>query len=132
MKISEILTEKYKLRIPPTVYYELLADVHEAEEEQEPCKDAISRQAVLDTLDTSDRFMDEDRTVDTYRALLKECYEVLPSVTPKQKTGHWKRISMDKYVQHAMAFYRCSECGEDIIGEHNYCPNCGAKMEESE
>ena len=36
MKISEIITDKYKLRIPPTVYYELLADVQEVEEEQEP------------------------------------------------------------------------------------------------
>ena len=36
MKISEIITDKYKLRISPTVYYELLADVVEAEEEQEP------------------------------------------------------------------------------------------------
>lgn len=36
MKISEIITDKYKLRIPPTVYYDLLADVREAEEEQEP------------------------------------------------------------------------------------------------
>ena len=35
MKISEIITDKYKLRIPPTVYYELLADVQEVEE-QEP------------------------------------------------------------------------------------------------
>ena len=35
MKISEIITDKYKLRIPPTVYYDLLADVVEAEEEQE-------------------------------------------------------------------------------------------------
>ena len=33
MKISEIITDKYKLRIPPTVYYELLADVRN---EQEP------------------------------------------------------------------------------------------------
>ena len=47
----------------------------------------------------------------------------------ESKTGYWKRISMDKYVQHAMAYYRCSECGKDIIGEHNYCPYCGAKME---
>ena len=39
MKISEIITDKYKLRIPPTVYYELLADVVEAEEEQEPISD---------------------------------------------------------------------------------------------
>ena len=35
MKISEIITDRYKLRIPPTVYYDLLADVQEAEEEQE-------------------------------------------------------------------------------------------------
>ena len=35
MKISEIITDKYKLRIPPTVYYDLLADVQEMEE-QEP------------------------------------------------------------------------------------------------
>lgn len=35
MKISEIITDKYKLRISPTVYYDLLADVVEAEEEQE-------------------------------------------------------------------------------------------------
>lgn len=36
MKISEIITDKYKLRIPPTVYYDLLADVREVEEDQEP------------------------------------------------------------------------------------------------
>lgn len=36
MKISEMITDRYKLRIPPTVYYDLLADVQEAEEEQEP------------------------------------------------------------------------------------------------
>ena len=35
MKISEIIIDKYKLRIPPTVFYDLLADVREAEEEQE-------------------------------------------------------------------------------------------------
>lgn len=36
MKISEMITDKYKLRIPPTVYYDLLADVQEMEGEQEP------------------------------------------------------------------------------------------------
>lgn len=35
MKISEVITDKYKLRIPLTVYYDLLADVVEAEEEYE-------------------------------------------------------------------------------------------------
>ena len=33
--IEELLKDKYKLRIPPTVYYDLLADVVEIEE-QEP------------------------------------------------------------------------------------------------
>ena len=41
MKISEIITDKYKLRIPPTVYYDLLADMQEAEEEQEPFKPMV-------------------------------------------------------------------------------------------
>lgn len=36
MKISEMITDKYKLRISPTVYYDLLADVRDAEDEQEP------------------------------------------------------------------------------------------------
>jgi rubrerythrin len=62
----------------------------------------------------------------------KEALEKAIEALSEQRTGHWKRISMDKYVQHAMAYYRCSECGKDIIGEHNYCPNCGAKMAESE
>ena len=41
MKISEIITDKYKLRMPPTVYYDLLADVLEAEDEQEPVLDKV-------------------------------------------------------------------------------------------
>lgn len=45
------------------------------------------------------------------------------------KTGHWERTSIDLYVQHAMAYYQCSECGEKVIGEHNYCQFCGARME---
>lgn len=44
MKISEIITDKYKLRIPPAVYYELLADVVEIEEEQKPIIDKIRNQ----------------------------------------------------------------------------------------
>jgi len=56
----------------------------------------------------------------------------LPSITPQPKTGHWQKISADKYSEHVAYYFRCSECGKDIIGEHNYCPNCGAKMTESE
>ena len=54
----------------------------------------------------------------------------LPSVT--QKSGKWQRVSIEKYIQHAMAYYECSECGVQTIGEPKYCPNCGAKMESEE
>lgn len=49
-------------------------------------KDAISRKAVLDTLENMDKALDEDRTVENYKDLLRECYKVLPSVTPKPKS----------------------------------------------
>jgi len=51
MKISEIITDKYKLRISPTVYYELLADVQEAEEKQRPVLDKI--RAEIEQLSTT-------------------------------------------------------------------------------
>ena len=98
---------------------------------QEPCEDAISRQAAIDGADVIIA-RDTSGNNDVVKAMTawKSYVEGLPSVNPQEpKSGHWERISMDKYVQHAMAYYRCSECDKDIIGEHNYCPNCGAKME---
>ena len=49
-------------------------------------EDTISRKAVIDTLENMDRALDEDRTVENYKDLLRECYKVLPSVTPKPKS----------------------------------------------
>lgn len=47
--------------------------------------DAVRRKTVLNTLDNMDSALDdEDRTVETYKELLKECYKVLPSVTPQE------------------------------------------------
>lgn len=120
MKISEILTDKYILRIPPTVYYELLADVVEAEEEQEPCEDCVSRQAVLDVT-KRELFMG-----DAISGI-----EKLPPVTPKLKTGRW-------IESNDIDFYKCSECGchweKGVVENCNmdFCPNCGAKMERYE
>lgn len=99
--------------------------------EQEPCEDAVSRRAVLDTLDKMDSVLDEDRTVETYKELLAACYNDLPPVTPAHKTGRW--IFVDKAHEHG----RCSECdygNVDLVDgrPHNYCPNCGAKIESEE
>ena len=49
---------------------------------KESCEDAVKREAVLNTLDTMDKALDEDRTVEHYKELLAECYKALPSVTP--------------------------------------------------
>ena len=87
--------------------------------------DAISRISVLDTLDTTDEFMDEERTVENYKALLKECYKTLSPVTPKQKMGRW----ID-YQKNIWIYAQCSECGTVHDTKTNYCPNCGAKMVE--
>lgn len=51
----------------------------------EPCEDAVKRESVLSTLDTMDKALDENRTVEAYKELLKECYKELPPVTPKQR-----------------------------------------------
>ena len=92
-------------------------------EEQEPCEDCVSRRAVFEILNDAYFLKIDDG------AALQESVRQLPSVTAQPKMGQWKRINKEKYVQHAMSYYRCSECGEEIIGEHNYCPNCGTKME---
>ena len=47
------------------------------------------------------------------------------------KHGRW--IEKDKYTFGVM--YDCSICGDRILDNGhswNYCPNCGAKMDESE
>ena len=93
--------------------------------EQEPCEDAVSREAVLAI--AGDSCLDLDSYEDT-----KEFYDEikeLPSIVHTQKTGRW--IFVDKAHEHA----HCSECGYGNVDlfngrPHNYCPNCGAKMSE--
>ena len=72
MKISEIITDKYKLRIPPTVYYNLLADVQEVEEEQEPVLDKID-EIITDALDKST----DQKESQTLRWVLDKISEVM-------------------------------------------------------
>jgi len=92
----------------------------------EPCNDAINRQAVLATLDDMDNVLDEDRTVKNYKELLKECYEVLPSVRPQEpKMGHW--------IDNHNGTISCSHCHtwfykDDRYYYMLYCPYCGEKM----
>lgn len=45
--------------------------------------------------------------------------------------AHWIGINPKKDVEGWIECdYKCSACDEISWEEHNYCPNCGAKMEE--
>ncbi|MBQ7265123.1 MAG: hypothetical protein IJS61_03405 [Firmicutes bacterium] len=101
--------------------------------EQQPCEDAISRQAVLDEMIQIG--METFKTYNDYSKLF-DFVDNMPSVTPQPKTGHW--IEKDGYD--GDTYYDCSECGEIWVAIEgtpwdngmNYCPNCGAKMEVEE
>lgn len=80
--------------------------------EQEPCEDAISRQSVKAYV--------YHRTSYPF----KDYVDMLPSVTPQPKTGHW----IDREVYDADR-WKCSECGRTEQYQETFCPNCGAKME---
>ena len=111
--------------VPPTI---IEADKIEIEKE-EPCEDAISRQALIEKATSWDKhFADSERCVS-----LTDIQNA-PSVTPKQKIGRWivkEGFDGDEY-------YDCSECGESFClidgtptdNLYNYCPNCGAKLTE--
>ena len=68
-------------------------------------------------------------------AELKECYE------PKERgAGHWKGYNMDKdgwkRTDGSPVFLICSECGGTVLNNGsaywNFCPHCGARMEDCE
>ena len=60
----------------------------------------------------------------------------IKALEQEPKTGHW--IEKDGFD--GDVYYDCSECGESFClidgtptdNLYNYCPNCGAKMVESE
>jgi len=99
--------------------------------DEEPCEDAISRQAVLDCL-TASGLKKFDFILDA-RDKIKE----LPPVTPKSKTGHWiLQPSNKEQGERDFIWWKCSKCGQVIYSEteqdrreyHAYCGRCGAKM----
>lgn len=101
--------------------------------EQEPCEDAISRQAVL----SMQYRIDDSATLSTRDVVNVDDIEDLPSVIPQSKTGHWEWVRYDSNPN--IGNWHCSECNMIVCGAitaanpvyaYNYCPNCGAKMVE--
>jgi DNA-directed RNA polymerase subunit RPC12/RpoP len=101
--------------------------------EQQPCEDCISRQAVKEML-TEEWTKHIPMELDINLSFVLGKINELPSVTPQPKIGRW--IDDGWYAEgHSEHAYRCSKCDKNYIGyvgEHKYCPNCGAKMEVEE
>lgn len=106
--------------------------------EQEPCEDAISRQALLDEINRIG--IKAFETYNDYSRLF-DFVDTLPPVTPQPKTGNWEWVQYDSNPN--IGNWHCSECNRIVCGAiknaanpifyaYNYCPNCGARMVESE
>ena len=106
--------------------------------EQEPCEDAISRQAAL----VSIKNLYPDMPIVDYIAARQEwlkkyapymecenAIEQLPSVNPqKPKTGHWIFKKNDEETGISNNYW-CSECSKPLAQVYKtYCSNCGARM----
>lgn len=104
---------------------------------QKPCEDTISRKEAIDTI--RQLYLD----LASQKAVI-DILKVLPSVTPQEtRKGHWehgKELSKEYQgrilVDVTYEDWHCSECHcaieESIKPKWNYCPNCGAKMVESQ
>jgi len=100
----------------------------------EPCEDAISRNAVIQTLNKMDRYTATELTLcDTDKKfpanevfivddVYEQIAEQLPPVT--QKSGQWIKSLIYENT------YNCSKCGSAGYDTFKYCPNCGCRMVE--
>ena len=95
--------------------------------EQEPCDDAISRQAVLDLVADYDLSMGQ----------VVKCIHALPPVLPQSKMGKWVKHDTGHSIYYDCSLCSCvapcTETADKILWKlTNYCPDCGAKMQEVE
>ena len=96
------------------------------------CEDAISRQAVMDAmydLCGEESLKDNPWRDNPHIDSIIDAIEDLPSVTPKQKMGHW--IDDTSLGYHISICSNCDWRGHGdtcLIYKPKYCPNCGARM----
>ena len=88
--------------------------------------DLISRQAAIDALITVKSCLVEEEQL--FMDCLISDIERLPSAYPKK--GRWRLLHKDIEG----VWFGCTNCGNGMIFDdykpYDYCPNCGARMEE--
>lgn len=88
--------------------------------EQEPCDDAVSRQAVKEVFPRW-KFISHE----AYLCAVADI-DKLPPVRQQDPTGHW--IRQDNTKEPLYGWYFCSECNSVIGDKTKFCSNCGARM----
>ena len=106
--------------------------------DQEPCEDAISREAVCDYIaEFINNEYSSQAECEMVDAMI-EGIQHLPPVKSQPKTGHWVDIDEEPHE-----VWECDHCGFVIDGSgcidpydyrdtYKFCPNCGAMMVESQ
>ena len=88
----------------------------------EPCEDCISRKAVLKKI--AKEYEGTDDLDFWNRSRAKRSIEDMPSVQSERKMGRW--ITGDG------GYTYCNSCRCVGNSNYDYCPHCGAKMQEGE
>lgn len=84
--------------------------------EQEPCNDAISREALL----KKQYRIDDSATLSIRDVVNVEDIEDEPPVTLSRCKGHWIKTNSG---------YECSECAIESRSKSDFCQYCGAEYE---
>lgn len=94
---------------------------------QEPCEDVITRilKRMWNCRGKHTTSIDKVKMEQIIR-------DELPSVNSQPKTGHWIEHPHEAGPCWEYSRYECSECHEWAEDDSDYCPSCGAKMQEVE
>lgn len=77
------------------------------------------------------KIQDDKRTAAHAVGKIIEHIDNMPTIDAEPvRHGHWK-IFIPSVIGDRRKFYNCSVCNYEVQGKKpNYCPNCGAKMDE--
>lgn len=117
--------EKYDLFTVDNVLFVPLDQVYDMMTRQ-PDPDTVSRQKTINTVNNLRTRCDND--IDAYHDLMIAAIEVLPP-SPSRPHGEW----LPEYGNPSARAHYCSVCKfyyTTYPEEMNYCPHCGAKMEQ--
>ena len=63
----------------------------------------------------------------------RQAYDMAIKALKEQKHGEWMPIiEANEFGEAYQCGCYCSECGEELQSEPNYCPNCGADMRQKD